>query len=76
MKIALVIFNVLLFMQAGPCGDGRPNPPCCNNTPPCGGGPPSPPGLDIDTYIYFLFFTAIVYGVYVINKRNKKVLPS
>ena len=76
MKIASIIFNVFLFIQGGPCGDGRPNPPCCSNPQPCGGGPPSPPGLDIDTYIYFLFFTAIVYGVYVINKRNKKVLPS
>ena len=75
MKIASIIFNVLLFIQ-GPCGPGRPNPPCCLDTPQCGGGPPSPPGLDIDTYIYFLFFTALVYGVYVINKRNKKVLPS
>ena len=63
-------------MQAGPCGQGRPNPPCCQNDPPCGGGPPSPPGLQIDTYIYFLFFAALVYGVYVINKRKKELLQS
>ena len=61
-------------MQGGPCGPGRPNPPCCTRTPPCGGGPPPPPGLPVDTFIYVLFFIALVYGVYMINKMNKRGL--
>lgn len=74
MKIASILLFATTLMQGGPCGDGRPNPPCCNNTPPCGGGPPPPPGLPIDTFVYVLLFIALVYGVYMMNKMNKQQL--
>ena len=74
MNVASILLFTTTLMQGGPCGPGRANPPCCMNTPPCGGGPPPPPGLPIDTFIYVLFFIALVYGVYMINKMNKRGL--
>jgi hypothetical protein len=64
----------MLIVQGGPCGSTGPQPPCCDNTPPCGGGPPPPPGLPIDALVYLLFFFALVYGVYMMNKINNRQL--
>ena len=75
--IASIILNLLVFVQSGPCAgcSGGPGPclPCCSATPPCGGGPPPPPGLSIDSYIYFFFMLAIIYGVYALNRKKTKI---
>lgn len=69
----------LFLIQCGGCGTPpTPGPgclPCCSPVDTCG-GPPPPPGLPIDTYIYFLFFAALVFGVYTISKINKAKLSS
>ena len=48
------------------CLDGT----CCDDGP-C--GPALPPGTSIDDYIIFLFIAALVYGLYVIKKRQSKL---
>ena len=74
MNIAPIIFSLILFIQ-GPCGgcSGGPGPcaPCCATG--CGGGPPPGPGFPIDNYIIFLFLAALVYGIYIIKKRQSKL---
>ena len=60
---------MILPQCSGPlscCIDGS----CCG-TAPCGG--PLPPGRPIDDYIIFLFIAALVYGLYVIKKRQSKL---
>lgn len=71
MKIASIIYSLILMVQAicagCPSGPG-PCAPCCA-TATCG-GPPPPPGFPIDSYIYVLFVFALIFGAFVINKRK------
>ena len=47
--------------------------PCCPAIQGTGcGGPPPPPGTPIDTYLYVLFFIALVFGIYINNKKRTK----
>ncbi|WP_132704900.1 hypothetical protein [Winogradskyella wandonensis] len=74
MKIASIIYSLILFIQ-GPCAgcpSGNPCAPCCSTPSGCGGGPPPPPGFAIDHYIYVLFFAALVLGVYFIRKQQRQ----
>ncbi|RZN83885.1 MAG: hypothetical protein EVB11_03965 [Winogradskyella sp.] len=77
MKIASIIYNLILLVQTGPCAgcpSGTPCAPCCFDPMPCGGGPPPPPGFSIDNYIFFLFFAALAFGIYTIKKRQNNLL--
>lgn len=66
----------LFIIQCTSCPGPPPGClPCCGPPNTCG-GPPPPPGLPIDTYIYFFFFVALVFGVYTISKINKAKLSS
>lgn len=73
MKIASIIYSLILMTQAicAGCPNGPgPCAPCCA-TMTCG-GPPPPPGFPIDNYIYALFFVGLVFGAYIINKKQKQ----
>jgi len=74
MKIPQLIYSLILLIQ-GPCAGcpaGNPCAPCCSDPMPCGGGPPPGPGFPIDNYIIFLFVAALIYGVYIIKKRQSE----
>jgi len=71
MNIASVIYNLIFLIQ---CSGGAPcclAGTCCGDGGPCGGV--LPPGGPIDDYIIFLFIAALVYGLYVIKKRQSKL---
>ena len=75
MKVASIVYFLILLVQAGPCSGcssgGSPCAPCCA-TGTCGGGPPPGPGFPIDNYTLFLFVAALIYGVYVVKKRQSQ----
>ena len=75
MNISSIIYLLILLIQP-PCGGcpGAPCADCCGPPNTCDdGGPPPGPGFAIDDYIIFLFIVALVYGIYIIKKRQSKL---